>query len=94
MYLDNPQTLYGYQEMLDLNKPFAFPEIGPLTLDGQLDYGNVVDVILSAYPQSTFFMPWNNVWGPLKNKNISSAYNNAHVINRGDVWNGNVLSQT
>ncbi|MFP1924982.1 glycosyl hydrolase [Lonsdalea quercina] len=94
MYLDNPQTLCGYQEMLDLNKPFAFPEIGPRTIDGQLDYGNVIDVMLSAFPQATFFMPWNSVWSPLENVHPENAYNHPHVMNRGDVWNGNVLSQT
>jgi Beta-mannanase len=92
LYTGNPATVNGYDEMVALNKPFAFAEVGPSTINGQFDYANLVSVILQKYPKATMFIPWNNDWSPLKNLNASGAYNNDRVINLGDVWNGSVLS--
>ncbi|HEI8867167.1 TPA: beta-mannosidase [Serratia odorifera] len=92
MYSDTPEHIAGYQEMLSLNKPFSFAEVGPATTNGQFDYGKLIATILQLYPKATLFIPWNNLWSPLKNINASAAYNNQHVINLGEVWNGSQLS--
>lgn len=92
MYNDAPESIQGYQEMLGLNKPFSFAEVGPATTNGQFDYAALVNTILNSYPAATFFIPWNKDWSPVKNRNAREAYNNSHVINLGDVWNGSELS--
>ncbi|GAF11544.1 LOW QUALITY PROTEIN: glutamine amidotransferase [Bacillus sp. JCM 19045] len=60
--------VWGYQEMLDLGKPFAFAEIGPQTPNGQFNYQNVINSIRTHYPETTYFLAWNEMWSQLKIK--------------------------
>lgn len=92
MYLDNPANLSGYDEMLRLNKPFALTEVGPSTTNQQFDYARLVSIIKSNFPKTVYFLPWNNVWSPVKNLNASAAYNDSSVVNRGGIWNGSQLT--
>ncbi|WP_456311012.1 glycosyl hydrolase [Serratia proteamaculans] len=92
MYSDNPERISGYQEMIELNKPFSFPEVGPATTNGLFDYAALVNIILNDYPQATLFIPWNSVWSPLNNLNAVAAYTNNKVINLGDIYYGDILN--
>ncbi|CAH1389251.1 unnamed protein product [Nezara viridula] len=84
-YTDDPTKINGYDEMTGLGKPFALAEVGPSTANGQFDYDWFVKSIVSLYPKTIYFMPWNAEWSPAKNKNPWGAYNNAKVLNLGDL---------
>ncbi|XP_014289360.1 mannan endo-1,4-beta-mannosidase [Halyomorpha halys] len=82
-YTDNPDNINGYDEITRLGKPFALAEVGPSTTNGQFDYNWFINSIVSKYPKTVYFMPWNAGWSPVKNKNAWGAYNNAKVVNLG-----------
>lgn len=89
----------AYNEMLSLNKPFAIAEAGPKydkdgngNIIGQYDYSKLVDTIKSKYPETVYFLPWNDGWSPLNNLNISNAFNDSGVANRSDVRSGSQLT--
>ncbi|MEO1021545.1 MAG: glycosyl hydrolase [Bacteroidota bacterium] len=94
-YLDNPgtnSTLYNrYQEMLTLNKPFAFGEIGPNNqrTDGQFDYNDWLEAIRSRFGETIYFLAWNDFGAvkiaPTSNLNASDLYNKYDwMLNRGE----------
>lgn len=85
MYSQMPGTFSGYDEMVALGKLFAFTEVGPSLLDGRFDYAQLVAIILKHYPRAAYFLPWNSLWSPLRNKNADACYNHAGVANRSDV---------
>ncbi|RYZ91921.1 MAG: beta-mannosidase, partial [Sphingobacteriaceae bacterium] len=93
-YIDNPEDMTGYAEMIGLNKPFALAEVGPYTINGLYDYTKLLDAIRTKFPKVTYFIPWNAGWSPAKNTYFSpwGAYNNSWTINKGEIWNGTQLT--
>lgn len=82
----NSNIASGYTELLGLNKPFAFAEVGPdqATL-GSYDYADFIQNIASNYPEAIYFIPWNNVWSPTRNLHPWSLFNHDWTINLGEV---------
>ncbi|XP_014289364.1 mannan endo-1,4-beta-mannosidase-like [Halyomorpha halys] len=82
-YTEDPNSyVNGYDEMISLGKPFAFAEVGPYgKSQGHFDFELFIKNIVSRYPKAVFFMPWNGITSPLKNKNIWGVYNNPKVVN-------------
>jgi len=91
-YLDDFSLMNGYCEMLTLNKPFALAEVGPDQNKGQFNYHEMVKVIKSHFPQTSYFIPWNGVWSPTNNLKTSEAFNHDAVVNLGEIWEGGHLS--
>ncbi|CAF1022566.1 unnamed protein product [Adineta steineri] len=85
VYTDNPESMQGYNEMLNLNKPFALGEVGPQNTDGQFDYTRWLTAIQSIFPRVAYFLAWNDGWSPIRNKNAYSFLNDERVINRNKI---------
>ena len=66
-YHDTPAQIQGYAEMLAFNKPFAFAEVGPKTLNSNFDYQTFINALKNHFPESIYFIPWNTGWSPLNN---------------------------
>ncbi|MEM8861291.1 MAG: glycosyl hydrolase, partial [Chloroflexota bacterium] len=50
----------GYEQMLELGKPFALAEVGPLNQrDGSFDNLFMLEQILNNYPESIYFLTWH-----------------------------------
>ncbi|WDZ87064.1 glycosyl hydrolase [Micromonospora cathayae] len=91
-YDDNPQTSgiqAAYAELVGLGKPFAFSEIGPDS-QGSFDYGRWVTAFQQNYPATTYFLAWNDGWGPARNQGAGTLFNNSWIANRGEVDLGTV----
>ncbi|MGB2569469.1 glycosyl hydrolase [Micromonospora citrea] len=91
-YDDNPQTSgiqSAYNELTALGKPFAFAEIGPDS-QGSFDYGRWITAFQQNYPRTTYFLAWNDGWGPARNAGASTLFNNSWIANRGEVDLGTV----
>ena len=91
-YDDNPQVTgvqSAYSELVGLGKPFAFAEIGPDT-QGSFDYGRWVTAFQQSYPRTTYFLAWNDGWGPARNQGASTLFNNSWIVNRGEVDLGSI----
>ncbi|XP_014289368.1 mannan endo-1,4-beta-mannosidase [Halyomorpha halys] len=83
-YTDDPtKAPNGYDEMINLGKPFALAEVGPYTKNGQYDYDLFMKTVTSRFSKAVYFMPWNAEWSPVNNKNPSGAYNHPKVVNLG-----------
>jgi mannan endo-1,4-beta-mannosidase len=86
-YDDNPQSSgiqSAYNELTGLGKPFAFSEIGPDT-QGSFDYTQWNSAWQQNYLRTTYFLTWNDGWGPGRNQNASVFMNNPWIVNRGEV---------
>ncbi|SBT68564.1 mannan endo-1,4-beta-mannosidase [Micromonospora sediminicola] len=86
-YDDNPQVSgiqSAYAELVGLGKPFAFAEIGPDS-QGSFDYGRWVTAFQQSYPKTSYFLAWNDGWGPARNSGASTLFNNSWIANRGEV---------
>ncbi|SCG43276.1 glycosyl hydrolase [Micromonospora halophytica] len=86
-YDDNPQTSgiqSAYNELTALGKPFAFAEIGPDS-QGSFDYGRWITAFQQNYPRTTYFLAWNDGWGPARNAGASTLFNSSWTANRGEV---------
>lgn len=86
-----------YDEMLQLNKPFAIAETGPKedifgNFPTQYDYSKLVDTIKSKYPETIYFLPWNDKWSPINNLNLTNTFRDSGVANRNDIRNGSQLT--
>ncbi|WP_245792086.1 glycosyl hydrolase [Teredinibacter waterburyi] len=76
----------GYAELLSLGKPFAFAEIGPNTsAEGSYDFGAFIDAIHTHFPETIYFIPWNNKWSPSQNLNADLLFNDDWTINLGEL---------
>ncbi|WP_020579160.1 glycosyl hydrolase [Actinopolymorpha alba] len=94
-YTDNPSGGDGkivknldaqYNQMLGLGKPFAFTETGPRDqVGGSFDWKKWIDAIQRRYPKTTYFLAWNDKWGPPQNQNSTGLMNHPWVINRGGI---------
>ncbi|CAH1389241.1 unnamed protein product [Nezara viridula] len=86
-YTEDPNSyVNGYDELLGLGKPFAFAEVGPYgKSQGNFDFDLFIRNIVSRYPKAVFFMPWNGITSPIKNRNIWGVYNNPKVVNLGEL---------
>jgi mannan endo-1,4-beta-mannosidase len=91
-YHDTPALIQGYTEMLLFNKPFAFAEVGPKTLNSNFDYQTFIDALKNNFPQSIYFIPWNAEWSPLNNSNISGLFNDSWTLNRSEIYNDGALT--
>ncbi|CAF0810270.1 unnamed protein product [Rotaria sordida] len=85
VYTDDPNSMNGYNEMLNLNKPFALGEVGPSTTNGQFDYNRWITTIQSRFPRVAYFLAWNDGWSPIRNQNAYTFFNHQRVINRGKI---------
>ncbi|UJR26844.1 hypothetical protein I4U23_008156 [Adineta vaga] len=85
VYVDDPNSMKGYQEMVRLNKPFALAEVGPQNTNGQFDYTRWLSAIQSVFPRVAYFLAWNDGWSPIRNKNAYAFFNDAKIINRGKI---------
>ncbi|GAA1411901.1 glycosyl hydrolase [Catellatospora coxensis] len=91
-YDDNPQTSgiqSAYGELVGLGKPFAFAEIGPDS-QGSFDYGRWVTAFQQNYPATSYFLAWNDGWGPARNQGASTLFTSSWVLNRGEVDLGSI----
>ncbi|MBO4208352.1 glycosyl hydrolase [Micromonospora echinofusca] len=91
-YDDDPQAAgiqSAYGELVGLGKPFAFSEIGPDT-SGSFDYGRWATAFKQRYPQTTYFLAWNDQWGPARNQGASTLFNDSWTVNRGEIVLGDV----
>jgi mannan endo-1,4-beta-mannosidase len=94
-YTDNPSGGDGnvvrnldaqYNQMLSLGKPFAFTETGPGDqARGSFDWARWIDAIQQRYPKTTYFLAWNDKWGPPQNRNSTGLMNHPWIINRGEI---------
>lgn len=72
--------------MVALGRPFAFTEIGPSTaVAGTFDHRTWIQAIRGQFPATSYFLAWNDVWGPVNNLNASELMNDAWVVNRGEI---------
>ncbi|MBY8911885.1 glycoside hydrolase family 26 protein [Bacillus sp. YC2] len=91
-YFSDAYAISGYDELVSLNKPFAFTEVGPSVTNGSLDYASFINAIRQKYPKTTYFLTWDEQWSPAANKGASSLYNNSWTLNKGEMWNGDSLT--
>ncbi|MBT2713660.1 mannose-6-phosphate isomerase, class I [Pseudomonas sp. ISL-88] len=91
-YFSDAYAISGYDELVSLNKPFAFTEVGPSVTNGSLDYASFINAIRQKYPKTTYFLTWDEQWSPAANKGASSLYNNSWTLNKGEMWNGGSLT--
>ncbi|MGW5360880.1 glycosyl hydrolase [Actinopolymorpha pittospori] len=94
-YTDNPSGGDGkivknldaqYKQMLRLGKPFAFSEAGPRDqVGGSFDWAKWIDAIQRRYPRTTYFLAWNDKWGPPQNRNSRALMNHPWVLNRDGI---------
>ncbi|MFY1598341.1 glycosyl hydrolase [Micromonospora sp. WMMD737] len=91
-YDDDPQATgiqSAYTELVGLGKPFAFSEIGPDS-QGSFDYGRWITAFQQNYPLTTYFLAWNDGWGPARNRGAGTLFNNSWIANRGEVDLGSI----
>ena len=50
-----------------------------------LDNSSRISAIGTQFPSTTYFLAWYKEWLPIRNKNASAFYNQARVINRGQI---------
>ncbi|MDG6106303.1 discoidin domain-containing protein [Dactylosporangium aurantiacum] len=85
-YDDNPAASgiqSTYNQLLGLGKPFAFTEIGPD--NSPFDYGKWINAIKQYYPKTSYFLAWNDKWGPPQNQNSGALMNDPWTLNLGEV---------
>ncbi|CAF3432743.1 unnamed protein product [Rotaria sp. Silwood1] len=85
VYTNDPNSMNGYNEMLNLNKPFALGEVGPSTTNGQFDYNKWITAIQTRFPRVAYFLAWNDGWSPIRNPNAYAFFNHQGVINRDEI---------
>ncbi|CAF4055996.1 unnamed protein product [Rotaria sp. Silwood2] len=83
VYTDDPNSMNGYNEMLNLNKPFALGEVGPSTTNDH-EFERIT-AIQSKFPRVAYFLAWNDGWSPIRNQNAYNFFNHQRVINRGKI---------
>ncbi|CAF0882436.1 unnamed protein product [Adineta ricciae] len=81
-YVDDPNSMQGYEEMVRLGKPFALGEVGPHTTDGKFDYSLWPIAIANRFNLISYFFAWDGIYSPIENRNAYQLFNNKHVINR------------
>nr|P55278.1 RecName: Full=Mannan endo-1,4-beta-mannosidase; AltName: Full=1,4-beta-D-mannan mannanohydrolase; AltName: Full=Beta-mannanase; Flags: Precursor [Bacillus subtilis]BAA07178.1 beta-mannanase [Bacillus subtilis]BAA21553.1 endo-beta-1,4-mannanase [Bacillus sp.] [Bacillus sp. (in: firmicutes)]prf//2111236A beta-mannanase [Bacillus subtilis] len=91
-YFTDPYAISGYDEMLSLKKPFAFAETGPSGNIGSFDYAAFINAIRQKYPQTTYFLTWDEQLSPAANQGAQSLYQNSWTLNKGEIWNGGSLT--
>ncbi|MER2491791.1 glycosyl hydrolase [Catenovulum sediminis] len=75
-----------YTEMLTLNKPFAFSEIGPPSSERyNYDYQKWIDALNDNYPEAIYFMTWTDGWSPDDNANGDKLMTNPWSVNRNNI---------
>jgi mannan endo-1,4-beta-mannosidase len=94
-YTDNPAGGDGdivknldaqYRQLLELGKPFAFTETGPRDqVNGSFDWEKWIYAIQRRYAETTYFLAWNDKWGPPRNEGSAGLMNHPWVINRGEI---------
>lgn len=91
-YFTDPYAISGYDEMLSLKKPFAFAETGPSGNIGSFDYAVFINAIRQKYPETTYFLTWDEQLSPAANQGAKSLYQNSWTLNKGEMWNGGTLT--
>jgi mannan endo-1,4-beta-mannosidase len=87
-YSDTPSTVPGYDEMVALGKPFALTEIGPSNTSagsGTFDYSLWIRAIHDNFPRTSYFLAWNDKWGPQANQGAWNLFNDPWTVNRGEL---------
>ncbi|GLK99347.1 glycosyl hydrolase [Dactylosporangium matsuzakiense] len=85
-YDDNPAASgiqSTYSQLTGLGKPFAFTEIGPDNTP--FDYSKWINAIKQYYPKTSYFLAWNDKWGPPQNQNSGALMNDPWTLNLGEV---------
>jgi len=89
-YTDTPENCAGYPEMLTLNKPFAFTELGPSVGSypnyniGYFDQLKYIQAIKSKFPKTVFVQFWSGPWGLHSQNNAYNLLTDSWFINRQD----------
>jgi mannan endo-1,4-beta-mannosidase len=81
----DPNHIQGYPEVSALAKPFGFTEFGPHGAShppGDFDYRRFLVGLAGNFPQSRFFLCWDDKWNPAENQFGREFYNDPRVITR------------
>ncbi|MEV6599394.1 glycosyl hydrolase [Actinoplanes sp. NPDC051346] len=83
----NPRLVNGYEEMLTLNKPFGFTEIGPpdSAPTGTYDFGAMAAAVRTRFPAATFFQAWSGKFSLVTNRNADVLMADPTMAHLGDV---------
>ncbi|AUG78856.1 hypothetical protein CFP65_4095 [Kitasatospora sp. MMS16-BH015] len=91
-YPADPAAAQGYEELTALHKPFAFAEIGPpndpathLPAPASYDYGRWAEAIRTRFPATSYFLAWNDQWGPTAQLGATALWNDRWTVDLGGI---------
>ncbi|MBI2516311.1 MAG: hypothetical protein HYV95_05290 [Opitutae bacterium] len=87
----------GYERVARRTKPFGFAEFGPHGSGfppGDFDYGRLLPSVRRHFPRTTFFIPWNAGWSPMRNRRGRDFICDPLMVNREDLPAGLTGSRT
>jgi mannan endo-1,4-beta-mannosidase len=85
------QHLRGYPQVARPGKPFGFTEFGPHGSGfppGDFDYGRLLGCVRRDFPRTTFLIPWNAGWSPMRNRRGRKFLRDPRMVHREDLPRG------
>ncbi|HWD20095.1 MAG TPA: glycosyl hydrolase [Verrucomicrobiae bacterium] len=83
--------IQGFAAVAALPKPFGFTEFGPHGASnppGDYDFLRFIEGIEKNFPQTCFFMCWNDKWSLARNEHTKELLSRPAIINREDLPSG------
>lgn len=81
----------GYEQVARRTKPFGFTEFGPHgsgVPPGNFDYGRLLASVCREFSRTTFLVPWNAGWSPMRNRRGREFIRHGLMVNRENLPRG------